>query len=1047
MTVYAKSDLNARNHLLDQVNFADKRNNYSLVKQSLDKLDLINPDDPKVLLAWVNYAVKTHNKTLETQKINRLQRYGVNTPELVQAKTLIALNTPKFKNTLLQARRLAGAGKIVEASHIYQTLFSNQPPADLALEYWTILAYNPATQSQALQALNSIDGGKAVIDKINQFRVQAPTTQNKSNPLMQQKEQYSQQLLKSAQIAVKKQQWDKAQQYFSQVLQLNASNRIAQQGLIQIRLEQQQQQIATLKHQIQQLTQSDQLNQKIALQKKILNLQTSEIWNHYDLAMSYVQQNQIPQANAIFSQYFKQYPDAKNEQKNQYVYALYLNNTNQIDTALQQLNDIAVKNRTKDTQKLYQQIITSITLRDLTEQAKQLEQQNQFDQLVMTRQKILQLQPENVWAIFDLARAYLNTQQQAKADTLFLDSKLQHDAQYYYAYALYLYGTQRYQQALNALDQIDVKHQDDKVKSLILDLQVEQRYQDAQQFWDSGKTTQAIEWVNMQPESLRKHALLADWYLALQNMPLAEKHYQQVLAVDPKNINAQFGLASIYLYSQPKKSKQIALNLYQIHFDKINEKRKLAKLLLDLKLSAQANQLYSELSQQNWIKPSEDMAILKNDLAKWHVIENRKDQALREWKQAMYLAQITRQVPENNDDFTQFMQLHADDDWLKQDIKQSASQVYRQQERSISSGLNYSYYDGTDGSSHVDQTTFFLQAQFPLADGRAVLQANWSDFNAGNFNQQYPHWAACTTTECANLQQQQQTLKTLAFGWKNKQWDIDLGSISSQTKNIDLLGGVRYNNTWNNINYQAIIERRRLSNSLLSYYGQTDPLTGIQWGSIHADQLALKTSYALNTRQGLWSSIDIARLTGNHVVDNSRLRSSLGYYNNLINQDQQKITTGVDFSFWHYNKNLGAYTLGQGGYYSPQRYYSLGIPIEWQKSTSQWSWGLKSRLSYSYAQSEDMQRYPLKQLVNQNLTDLNAIEAGKTSQGFGYSLKAFAEKRMTPHWFIGTALNLQYQKDYVPSNMMIYLKYSIDGWNGNMNLPVQQPALYIDQYQ
>ncbi len=36
---------------------------------------------------------------------------------------------------------------------------------------------------------------------------------------------------------------------------------------------------------------------------------------------------------------------------------------------------------------------------------------------------------------------------------------------------------------------------------------------------------------------------------------------------------------------------------------------------------------------------------------------------------------------------------------------------------------------------------------------------------------------------------------------------------------------------------------------------------------------------------------------------------------------------------WHYDKDLSGYTLGRGGYYSPQEYLSFSVPVIWRQRT------------------------------------------------------------------------------------------------------------------
>ncbi|STS85894.1 cellulose synthase operon protein C [Klebsiella pneumoniae] len=53
------------------------------------------------------------------------------------------------------------------------------------------------------------------------------------------------------------------------------------------------------------------------------------------------------------------------------------------------------------------------------------------------------------------------------------------------------------------------------------------------------------------------------------------------------------------------------------------------------------------------------------------------------------------------------------------------------------------------------------------------------------------------------------------------------------------------------------------------------------------------------------------------MADNWRVRWMTGYYYKVINENNRRVTVGLNNMIWHYDKDLSGYTLGQGGYYSP----------------------------------------------------------------------------------------------------------------------------------
>ncbi len=145
--------------------------------------------------------------------------------------------------------------------------------------------------------------------------------------------------------------------------------------------------------------------------------------------------------------------------------------------------------------------------------------------------------------------------------------------------------------------------------------------------------------------------------------------------------------------------------------------------------------------------------------------------------------------------------------------------------------------------------------------------------------------------------------------------------------------------------YTVNVHRRPISSSLLSFGGQKDSSshTGATWGGVRADGGGLSLSYDRGEAHGIWSSLGADSLTGKNVADNWRVRWMTGYYYKVINENNRRVTVGLNNMIWHYDKDLSGYTLGQGGYYSPQEYLSFAVPVTWRQRTENWSWSSAGR--------------------------------------------------------------------------------------------------------
>ncbi|WP_082189250.1 cellulose synthase subunit BcsC-related outer membrane protein [Aeromonas caviae] len=285
---------------------------------------------------------------------------------------------------------------------------------------------------------------------------------------------------------------------------------------------------------------------------------------------------------------------------------------------------------------------------------------------------------------------------------------------------------------------------------------------------------------------------------------------------------------------------------------------------------------------------------------------------------------------------------------------------------------------------------------------------------------------------------------------------IEQGGASTITHLLALQGGVdlaadqwqldraTLTGDWHTLGWGMTLSRRPVSSSLLSYGGTVDPGTGISWGGVRANGIRLDLSRDLGGAVGFWGSAQQHLLTGKNVPDNWRTRLMGGGYYKLVNETHRRASVGLSTMLWHYQQDLGGYTLGQGGYYSPQGYFSLSVPVSYRQRTPDWSWELGGSGSWSYARTDDSRRYPLEGLLPSGLPDRNAPVKGGSSSGFGYTLNGVVEHRLTEHWRIGGRVDIQQADDYAPSHVTLFLRYTFKPWQGDLDMPPRPLTPYAD---
>lgn len=720
------------------------------------------------------------------------------------------------------------------------------------------------------------------------------------------------------------------------------------------------------------------------------------------------------------------------------------------DKALAFINKLSpAQNRTMDDtiDRLYSNI--------LQQQATQYEQQQQWQQAVDKLELAQQYAPDDVWLYYRLARNLRQNGQTAKADALFEQLAARHanDPQQVYAYALYLSSSDRDAQALQHMNTLATDKWDSDMHALASRLQLNQTLSTASKQREQGNAEAAVAYLQQQPANTRINLTLADW--AMQDGDFAEalEIYQQILHLEPKNQDALLGKAEAYAaQDRPEQAHQLLYLLPASNAadSTINQQRRIADVWAITGEPQKAQQILQPLKAQAQAQsPSQDSALFFRDSAR---IERQLDDskaALQDYRQAMAASGIAKTPPQDDLAFTRLSRNNADDDWLKRSIRSDSDDLYRQQNPTVTLGHDYSGSSGTGGMSDLKAHTSMLQIDIPLSNGRAFARTDFVQMDVGSFaadaNGVYNEtFGTCNTVGCSTDYRQKATGTSLAIGWDNERWHTDIGTTPMGFEVVDVVGGVSYSGDIQHIGWTLGASRRPVSSSLLAFGGTKDPYTGITWGGVRATGANLGLSYDRGEAHGVWADFGGHRYTGKNVEDNQRASMMAGYYYKLINENNRRFSIGLNTMVWRYQKDLSNYSLGQGGYYSPQRYFSLSIPLNYRQRTENWSWELAGSGSWSQSTTHNQPRYPLQQQVTLPLPDRFAIEEGSRSSGFGYTLLGVVERRLTSHWSIGAGVDIQQAKDYTPSHGFMYLRYSFNGWQGDLDMPPQPLIPYAN---
>lgn len=1080
------SDETAEAFLQTQVRLGYSTSNDALIAQSLHRLSLIKPNDPDILLMQIQFAVKQKNNIKAQQLSEELRTQFPQSEQYQRVIKILSVTTEQNRQKLQRAHLYRTAGRYDEALNLYDEVYQGIPPDEpSALEYLQVLIQSTQTDKQArLQQIYRAYPDNAQIAHLYQQNesitasIPSPKNEMASLPIPTLKQQLRQQPNNADIVGALGVRYSRANQRSAAIYYLSQAIKLAPKH--------------DNNHQWRTLLSSNQywyllskgdealLQQDYALAKRyftqVNKLSPYESESYIGLGDTALAEHQIETAENYYLQALKYQPNHAATLHS--LAKLYRQQSH--EKAAQFITELTPTQYKKLTQD-YGYIISAIR-QDL---ASDDENKEQYLSAIEKRKDIAKDYPDDIWNIYRLADNLLIIHQPQQAEDYFnqLNNRLPSDSSRIYAYALYLNKTGRETQALNTLNTIPLAQRNESIKALESRLRFGQTLTYAESLRANGQEQQAIDYLfaHIPPEQkIQTYLLIAQWAQERHQPDQALSYYHTALNLEPNNETALLGATEMALEQGQKRQAQYYLaKIEALPPTQFNSRslRRLANAEKEIGNTEKAQHYFAYLARQIESEPENADSLILRDLGRFQRDSQHPQQAHQYYQQAMIKEGITNALPKNNNEYTKLMRNNEQDDWLTRSLRSDTEALYRQQEWRFTLEHDYWGSSGNEGYSKLRAHTTMLQLEHPLYDGRFFWRTDFVDLNSGKLGTS-PYdakFGTCYRTGCFALEQKAFGVSP-AIGWENERWQWDIGTTPLGFDVTDWVGKIAYRYDFYNIGWTFDIHRRPVNSSLLAFGGQRDMLTNQIWGGVRKTGIRLSASYDQGGIDGYWGEISVDKLTGKNVEDNNSIKGMGGYYYKIINDNNRRVSVGLNTMLWHYDKNLSDYTLGQGGYYSPQKYLSFGLPINYRQRTESWSWELSGSISWSYSQTKDRRRYPLSQLVSSDKFDdltqrypdypdylndkdkqeryhelwdiyqseVDAKDKGGSSNGFGYTARALIEHRITPHWFIGAAIDIQQAKNYTPSHALMYLRYSFEGWNGDLDLPPNPLIPYAD---
>jgi hypothetical protein len=430
----------------------------------------------------------------------------------------------------------------------------------------------------------------------------------------------------------------------------------------------------------------------------------------------------------------------------------------------------------------------------------------------------------------------------------------------------------------------------------------------------------------------------------------------------------------------------------------------------------------------------------------------------------------------------------ADSPDPRQSMQRALDQIQQERSPRVTQGVSFRSNDSESGLSKITEVQTPLEISWPLDDNRIALRVTPVSLNAGSVGQDSENrfgsgpaivnpqlLSGLNTADAAALQtsldanpnvallnslagsqggsigRQRDTGVGLALAYENPSLGLktDLGTSPMGFLYSTVVGGISPDRSFtkgSDFRYGISLSRRAVTDSLASFAGVQDGRSGLKWGGVTANGGRLQLGYD-DGDVGAYGYGAVHKLVGNNVESNSRIEGGTGVYWYLQNDDSKQLTAGLSLTGISYDKNQSNFTYGNGGYFSPQNFFSIGVPVSWSQRTDRLSYSLRGSVGLQHIEQDAAPYFPNDSALQAALEQVSQVYAasginlqsqynGQNKTGLGYNFGATAEYRFGSNFFMGGNFGIDNARDYKQFTGGLYLRYMFDDFTGQMALPV-----------
>ncbi len=273
----------------------------------------------------------------------------------------------------------------------------------------------------------------------------------------------------------------------------------------------------------------------------------------------------------------------------------------------------------------------------------------------------------------------------------------------------------------------------------------------------------------------------------------------------------------------------------------------------------------------------------------------------------------------------------------------------------------------------------------------------------------------------------------LGLAYSRGAFAADVGTSPIGFRRQNILGGIEIAPAiTDNFRVRGILEQRSVTDSLLSWSGARDPNTGRSWGGVVRTGGRVQLEYVTGP-VGVYMLGGYSTFTGESVARNNRFEAGAGAQYTVWRLPDEELTVGADLVYFGYDNNQRLFTVGNGGYFSPQSYFAVNLPIDWRARSGNLAWRLGGTIGYQSFRENAANFFPNDPALQRQLelqlasdTTARAIQPARSESGVIGGIRGDIEYAVSPNLRIGGLIRYERTANWEEVRGLAFARYRFD---------------------